>query len=273
MIAPPSSISVDAVLERFEHELQPGQDADYFRMHRLRYRKTLTTISHLLPATGLVLDVGCHYMHQACMMRLLGYEVRAIDVPSFARLDLSVDRAISYGIQLAEVNDFSAETLAPSGYQCDAVLFCEILEHITFNPVVFWHNVRDVTKTNGFIYITTPNALAAMNLLNAARRLITLDGIGIDVKAIFQYVTYGHHWKEYSPRELVRYFAILSGGFEVKVHTYHYRPATTGQGFINKVRGLVRTLGHMIPALDDEIEAIVTVRNKEPFNISSPTYI
>lgn len=43
--------------------------------------------------------------------------------------------------------------------------------------------------------------------------LLTGPGIGTTVEDILSFGTYGHHWKEFSPAELKRYFEMLSPDF------------------------------------------------------------
>jgi 2-polyprenyl-6-hydroxyphenyl methylase/3-demethylubiquinone-9 3-methyltransferase len=79
----------------------------------------------------------------------------------------------------------------------DVVVFTEILEHITFTPVLFWRRIYKLLKVGGSIYLTTPNALTPWKMLHVVKRLVTQNGVGITTPEIFHTVTFGHHWKEF----------------------------------------------------------------------------
>ena len=96
-----------------------------------------------------------------------------------------------------------------------------MLEHLTFNPVRFWSEVYRVLNSAGLIFITTPNSLSLASSLSQLKRLLLRRCIGLDVRAILHSITSGHHWKEYSMREMADYFRALSPDFRV-VHSEHY---------------------------------------------------
>lgn len=60
-------------------------DAAYFAEHKIRFERTLRRVTELCPHGGRVLDIGSHYLHLSAALRLLGYEVVAMDVGSFSR--------------------------------------------------------------------------------------------------------------------------------------------------------------------------------------------
>jgi SAM-dependent methyltransferase len=90
------------------------------------------------------------------------------------------------------------------------VLFCEILEHITFNPMSLWAEVYRVLAPGGRIVVTTPNVYWCRGRFWDLKRLFSRNGSGLPVREILRIPTYGHHWKEYSHRECVEYFNSLS---------------------------------------------------------------
>jgi SAM-dependent methyltransferase len=95
------------------------------------------------------------------------------------------------------------------------VLFCEILEHLAFNPVDLWKEIYRVLRAPGRIVLTTPNANYWPHLNRAIQRLQTGHGWGPTVADIMTVGTFGHHWKEYTAREVEEYFARLSADFRV----------------------------------------------------------
>jgi 2-polyprenyl-3-methyl-5-hydroxy-6-metoxy-1,4-benzoquinol methylase len=221
-----------------------------------------------------VLDVGSHYLHHAAILKQLGYVVSAIDVPAHTTLPFVSGRARSLGIQNHEVNDEQFTSGAFLGVTSDAfdcVVFCEILEHITFNPVNFWRRVHGLLRVNGFVYLTTPNSVKLLSVLGAVWNALTLRKIGLSVKQIFHHVTYGHHWKEYSAAELVEYFRILSPDFEVKVRRIHYGPPPPE---VRRQLGAAKTtllrVGNASRIFADNLEAIVKLPRKTAWRTPAP---
>ena len=77
-----------------------------------------------------------------------------------AELVLSRDLEIGEGI--VELPDSSV----------DLVLFCEILEHLAFNPILTWKQIYRVLCPGGRIVLTTPNGNFWRRLETALNRLL-----------------------------------------------------------------------------------------------------
>jgi SAM-dependent methyltransferase len=147
----------------------------------------------------------------------------------------------------------------------DAVVFCEILEHVTFNPVRFWRRVYDLLRPGGCVYLTTPNSLRLTNVLKTLARLLVRRGVGIPVNEILGYVTYGHHWKEYSAAELREYFAILSPDFVTEIR---YADFFVGERSVGR---LVARAAGVVPGLRPHIEAVVRLPTKTEWRAEEKT--
>jgi 2-polyprenyl-3-methyl-5-hydroxy-6-metoxy-1,4-benzoquinol methylase len=247
----------------------------YFNLHERRFRVTAARILELVPKQADLLDIGGHYLHLSCVVALLGYRVSAIDVPAFAELPFVVERATRRGITLSTVesDDIVAGTfLRPHTDRFDAVLFCEILEHITFNPVAFWRRVHELLRPNGTIVLTTPNSLKLLSILGALWNLLSLRRIGLSVKQIMHHPTFGHHWKEYSSAEIKEYFGRLSPDFRVRVRKLHYGPLTSEvREELGAVRTAILQLGNATGFFADNLEAVITLPQKTPWRVRMPT--
>jgi 2-polyprenyl-6-hydroxyphenyl methylase/3-demethylubiquinone-9 3-methyltransferase len=250
--------------------LHAGGDEAYFRFHEHRYRRHLGTLAELGLLGRPTLDIGSHYLHLAGSVRLMGSEVTALDVPAFQEIPWIAERAARLGIRTATVGDLGAGDFLADvpDASFDVVLFCEIIEHVTFNPVRFWRRVHELLRPGGVVYLTTPNALRLANLLKTLHRAVTLEGVGIPVAHIFEHVTYGHHWKEYGARELVDYFARLSPDFAVEVRPYACRQGDGGSA----TRRLVRRVGNLVPALREQLEVLVRLPAKTPWRTEPRGY-
>jgi SAM-dependent methyltransferase len=79
----------------------------------------------------------------------------------------------------------------------DGVLFCEILEHLTFNPTHTLAEIHRVLKPGGFVIVTTPNLLRWQHLKDLA--------LGRTINDPYSgYGVYGRHNREYTPGEVIR---------------------------------------------------------------------
>lgn len=143
-----------------------------------------------------------------------------MDVSEFWNMDFVKSRGEKYGLNPIIQDDLSTmEGFEQVFDEYDLEVFTEIMEHITFNPIAFWKRIYQVLKQ---IYIYTPNALALPNYVPNLKNILLMKSIGITVDDILSKVTYGHHWKESSAKEIRAYFHMLSPDFEVQINPYHY---------------------------------------------------
>jgi GT2 family glycosyltransferase/SAM-dependent methyltransferase len=88
----------------------------------------------------------------------------------------------------------------------DVVLFCEIIEHLTSDPLVALHEIKRVLKPEGVLVLTTPN----VNRLENVAKMI--EGVNI-YDPYSGYGAYGRHNREYNKSELRQLLTYL--GFDV----------------------------------------------------------
>lgn len=275
MISHPSEQEILQSLAKVEDIVSAANnrsDISYFKFHKKRYLRMARTIAAKVPIGSSVLNIGSHYLHTSLLFRFIGYEVYSMDVGFFWELDFIKERGTSYGLLEIIENDLETfESHKDISNKYDVVLFAEILEHITFNPVLFWKRVYSILKSTGLIYISTPNSLNLYNIARTLARIITIRGIGLPIGSIFANVTYGHHWKEYSAREIRRYFQMLSDDFCVSTSFYNYREPGY-HGFSSSVFSILSKIGNLLHFTSDEIEAIVTVNKSGSWKMKSPEY-
>lgn len=205
--------------------------SDYGRVHFDRFvgTKKLADASRL--GRRHVLDIGAHWLHQALLYATDGDEVTAAELPE--PLERSSIRALAeaHGIHRHLYTDLASEdafAALPSD-TFDLVLFTEILEHITFNPVAMWRALYRVMKPGARLVVTTPNVY--WRYREQMRRFVRGEGMGIAVADILGTPTYGHHWKEYSAAELREYFHRLSPDFRAaRVECVSFEPGKVEVG-------------------------------------------
>ena len=265
-------ISLDEAFRSVRKDIEQSQsipdDLAYFNLHERRFRHAAERIAELVSPGAEILDIGGHYLHFSAILSRLGFRVTAIDVSAHAELPFVVERAARMNVSLSPVDDRGFPEgvfLESEANRFEAVIFCEILEHITFNPVAFWQRVRELVRPGGIIYVTTPNALKLLSVLGAFWNLVSLRRIGLRVDQILKTPTFGHHWKEYSSSELVQYFSRVSPDFRVAVRKVSYgSPDADVKRQLGSIRTGLLTLGNATGFFADNLEAVVTVGAKTP---------
>jgi len=237
-----------------------GTDFPYLAGHYRRFCVTRSLFESTWQRRGLrLLDVGAHWLHQSLLYARDGYAVTATDLPVTMALPAVQSLARASGITLIE----NADLERPAAFRhlpdasFDVILFTEIIEHLTFNPVAMWTEFHRLLAIGGRIVVTTPNYHALGSRFWDLRRLLRRMGGGITVDEILQRHTHGHHWKEFSLRELLRYFALLSPDFVAHKAAYveafdEPEAARHRQGWL--ARRVCRRLPLVRPNLHVEIE-------------------
>ncbi len=234
-----------------------GTDSDYLKKHFLRFQNTFKRVSSSWSdgESQVIVDVGAHWLHQSLLYALAGGKIEAFNAPTTFKKERVRRLADAYGINLTTVDELETGEcfygLAESSV--DIVLFTEILEHITFNPVRFWRIVYRIMKPGARIIITTPNYYSINGRGYEFRRLLSGGGEGLTVEGILRTHTFGHHWKEYSMREVSRYFTLLSPDFKCIrcEYTDDRKPEEKNEGV---VRYLEKWFPFLRPGLHIEVE-------------------
>lgn len=250
-----------------------GTDVPYLQHHYGRFVATLAefdgTWDHRRGVE--VLDVGAHWLHQAVLWQRAGYRVTALDLPLTFDLANVQACAEGEGITLLPNSDLErcpALASVPDG-RFNVILFSEIIEHLTFNPVQLWRELHRVLAPGGRILVTTPNYYAWNGRAWALGRFLRGFGGGITVDEVLATHTYGHHWREYSRHELIRYFCLLSPDFNtVKAKTMrNYYAVPTRKG-----ARLAQSVCEMIPGLRPNLHLEVELTSHQHGIVMKPSW-
>jgi 2-polyprenyl-6-hydroxyphenyl methylase/3-demethylubiquinone-9 3-methyltransferase len=223
-----------------------GTETGYLRDHYARFIQTRELLLQRWdPAHGRrMLDIGAHWLHQTLLFAIAGFEVTALDLERPAALSAIADDTF------------------------DIVLLAEVVEHLAFNPVELWREIHRILRPGGRIVITTPNYYALRSRLRQSWRAARLLGGGISVDQVLSLRTHGHHWKEYSRRELIRYFALLSPDFACGRFAYLEKRGT--QPPFRRGMAIVRAIERMLPPLRPDMYLEVVLSRKDQGIVMQP---
>ena len=237
-------------LSVFEERNYPAMP--YLRDHAARFLRTSDLVfSSAGPRHGLaMLDIASHWLHNAYLYADAGVDVIALDVQGGEISDPAVMRfAQQHGIALLPckaLNDPVELDALPDEF-FDLVMLGETLEHLTFNPIKLWALVYRKLKAGGRIVVTTPNYFYFRGAFRAdLGKLMRGQSAGISIHDLIHKHDYAPHWKEFSRKDLQRYFAYLSPDFSVArcVYANMYHGDSKGRLAGRLARGLFPALFH-----------------------------
>lgn len=259
----PGAADLDEFLARFE--AAGGTETGYLRDHWLRFVQTRDLlVAGRRPHDGVrLLDIGAHWLHQSLLLALAGFEVTALDLPATLDDPKVLALAGAHAIRLLPNRDLEhpAALAAIADDAFDIVLLAEVIEHLAFNPVPLWREIHRVLRPGGRVVVTTPNYYALRSRLRQAWRTARLLGGGIAAEQILCVRTHGHHWKEYSRRELQRYFALLSSDFACGRCVYMEKRNPSAPQ--RRGMALVRAIEHLLPPLRPDLYLEIEMPRKQ----------
>jgi 2-polyprenyl-3-methyl-5-hydroxy-6-metoxy-1,4-benzoquinol methylase len=129
-------------------------DAAYLSAHFDRFLKTKDfALQGAQQSFGprTILDVGAHWLHNAFLYANDGHKLICVDAPNTLTLPSVKRAAEAMGAILkpSEHLEFGDGIQDVKADSIDVVLFCEIIEHITFNPIIMWKTIYRVLKPGG----------------------------------------------------------------------------------------------------------------------------
>ena len=181
-----------------------GNDAAYWCTHRERFYRTaklFLQLTHQAPER--VLDLGSHFLHFACLLKTLGYQVYGGDVSEFANHPNIQERARRLAIHNASIEPVGRCRELPfvTG-QFDVIFLLEAVEHWNANPSGLLKEIYRVMSPEGRLIVSTPNFYGYHEFGRKIVRFLTGWGGYQPVEDIVQNPNFSHHWKEYSRKEL-----------------------------------------------------------------------
>lgn len=133
-------------------------------------------LHHLLALSrmpiGTLLDIGAYYGLIAGVAYRMGWRVAAVDVisvPAYSSLKIP-ERKIECGIYNA-----CTDVLPFPDQSFDAILLCEVLEHLMYSPLPMFREIKRVLRPDGHLLISTPNPAGLGKLIRLALGAASLE--------------------------------------------------------------------------------------------------
>jgi len=153
-----------ASLDRFAPA--SGPTLEYFNTHRERYLNCLEMLPAAKPGQKL-LELGASFHHLTPAFEDKGYAVRCADIwegdpqrtAAIATADGTEKR--SY---VVDNFDLQQKVWPYKDEEFDAVIFCEILEHLNTDPMAVLGEINRILKKDGLLLLTTPNMASAKSV-------------------------------------------------------------------------------------------------------------
>jgi 2-polyprenyl-3-methyl-5-hydroxy-6-metoxy-1,4-benzoquinol methylase len=246
---------------------EPQGELKYTQLLQSTYLRTLQDISAYFGRRGnnfsdlRILEIGAYLGMVSISLRKMGFQVSGSELPEFARNESLKARFGSYGIELASVN-LRDRKLPFSSEGFDAVIMCEVLEHLNFNPLPVLLEINRVLKPGGLLYLATPNLACLKNRVrmlfgHSIRNPIEDYFLQLDLS---QNMIVGLHWREYTKDELSKMLDKLGFTVERQVFFDMSKPGVDGL-----VKSSVKKLVYgLAPALRTN-QVVFAIKRSTPF--------
>jgi SAM-dependent methyltransferase len=233
---------------------------------RQDFRRFLYTLSIIPQGKGDLLEIGANpYFTSMLINKFSDYKLFCTnffgdDQPQKSmqyKVDDKGERLayeyVSYNVERDSL-PFGADTF-------DVVLCCEVIEHLTNDPIKALLNFKTMLKDDGYLILTTPNVARLENVNKMIAGLNIYDPYS-------GYGPYGRHNREYNKDELYKLFSRL--GFDIEqifssdVNDNQKRFIGNNSNILNLVDYRKYDLGQYI---------FIRAKNKGPANAKKPMWL
>jgi 2-polyprenyl-3-methyl-5-hydroxy-6-metoxy-1,4-benzoquinol methylase len=191
----------------------------YLAAHRHEYVRTVQDVAEHFAGQSdcSVLEIGAFFGVVSVSLAKLGFRVTASDIPEYMNLAEQQERYRLLNVEVVGIRleDFQ---LPFDDNRFDAVVMCEVLEHLNFNPLPLIKEINRVCAPSGLFYLSLPNQASIYNRLSLLRG----KSIQVSVDDFFDQLTshaiVNGHWREYTADDIGTMLTRL--GFEMHKHYY-----------------------------------------------------
>ena len=248
-----------------EKDIIEKEDLAYWLYHRIRYENTVKSILKEFHGCEFskirVLDIGSHYLHLPIILKKYDFDLYGLDINTFTDLSLIKKRAKEENIDNRTTQSGLEDGQFPfeENEKFDLILFTETIEHLSFQPHKMWEGIFKLLKKRGKVYITTPNSLSLRRILYQIFRILNFEGYGPKLEDLLLKPSYALHWKEYSPKEMRKYFEILGHKVDLCVNYYSYKKLLRSFSPFDIIGMFLNLIALPIKPFREELEVWITL--------------
>jgi SAM-dependent methyltransferase len=190
-----------------------------------------------------ILEIGSFLGAVSISLKKIGFNVCALDIPEFYQSSKLKSLYERNGIHFTGLNLRNSK-LPQESNSLDAVIICEVMEHLNFNPLPVLQEINRVLKNDGYIYIGMPNQANLGNRIKLLRGRSIHNPIGDFFKQLDRNdnMVVGLHWREYTLDETMA--LIQKMGFDT-VARYYFQPASRHKS--NFLKEVLRKMAFFYP--------------------------
>ncbi len=255
-----------SMVEKYINWIEDDSSREYALTHQRRWAKTLTYLPRPQPGMS-ALELGSYQVILPILRHEFGFDYVAgtgydpTGDSDFRKSQLPAhDSKEDYDLFLFNLE---ADPYPFDNNSFDLVMCCEVIEHMSVDPMFMISEINRILKDNGVLVLTTPN-IACARSINAL-----LNGY-----APYLYAAYNRnrstdrHNIEYSPHEIN--VILEAGGFSaIRLET-----AACWEDTPDEIMGLLRRNGYPLELRDDNIIAVAKKQtpyiNRYPEQIYGP---
>lgn len=186
---------------------------EYIKPHMRRFQITLGMLQEVCAPRIRVIDVGSYGSLVPALQQILGLTHIVITTPPHEGQPASEETFLAdawNGNQFRfHVDRFDLEGSFPYRDETfDIVIFTEVLEHISLDPMHVLCEINRITKTGGWILLSTPNCASAKSVMKILR-----GGNPNCYPVYTKQPSRDRHNREYTPSEVRQ--LLTASGYEI----------------------------------------------------------
>ena len=262
--APPDLDEISREVHAFGRGRLPDWEAGYLEYHRRRYQDTLRLLP---PGEGRrLLDVGSFPGHLSALAQARGWDVVGLNnaIEGGGAWTDFLERCGERKITIRECEVEQAPFPLPTA-SMDAVLFCELFEHLHLNPFHTLKEIFRVLRPGGLLLLTTPNLRRVETFSRLWHGWGTQPPVSRAFHELFPSLLYHRHNREYTADELAYYLALQGKDlYDFRLDRVYYSdaldarheiPGVLGQRVAPREQRLARALRRLFPSLRGQLIA------------------
>lgn len=204
---------------------------NYINILKSDYLRTLDDIEQTLNGvkSKRILEIGSFLGVVSFSLKKAGALVQAVDIPEFVNSENLQRKYKQHDVPIEGVN-LRKNNLPFKDGEFDAIVICEVVEHLNFNPLPVLQEINRILKKDGVLYISMPNQAKFQHRVNLLKGISIHDPVQHYFSQLDRNdnMIVGIHWREFTIGETIEILQKM--GFE-EVKSYYWQKGMGLVGF------------------------------------------